>query len=144
MAQILQRPMDAGQKLHLLACGKDGKEAKDCADEAELVVGTLISVPQDDDLDDNNDDDGGGGGGGGVGAGSAAAARGRSRTRRRRKSSSSKLLAPVDRSPDVDNISEYEDEFLDDDDLDDADADDASDSDGGGGGRVGVVEDGAR
>lgn len=130
MAQILQRPLQEGQKLHLLSGGKDGAEA-------ELVVGNLASQPQEDDMDD--DDDGGGGVSGGVG--SAAAPRGRSRTRRRRKSSTSKLLAPVDRSPDVDNNSE-DDEFLDDDDLDDADA--ASDSDGGGGGGVGNAEDEAR
>merc|ERR1712168_1166273 len=57
----------------------------------------------------------------------------RSRSRRRRKSSSLKPFPVTDRSPDIDNNSDDDDEFLDDEYLDDADPDAASDSDGAGG-----------
>ena len=44
MAHILQRPTESGQRLHLLAEGKDGAAA-------ELVVGNLTTQPLEDDLD---------------------------------------------------------------------------------------------
>lgn len=117
MAQILQRPTEYGQKLHLLAEGKDGTEA-------ELVVGNLTSQPLEEDLDGDAFD----------AASTHLHGEGRrSRSRRRRKSSSSKPFPVTDRSPDIDNNSDDEDEFLDDDYLDDADPDAASDSDGAGG-----------
>ena len=123
MAQILQRPTELGQKLILPAEGKDGADA-------ELVIGNLTSQPLEDDLDaevaeeaslHNHLDD------------HLAHGR-RSRSRRRRKSSSKLFPIVTDRSPDVDNNSEDDDEFLDDEDLDDADV--ASDSDGAGGAEV--------
>jgi len=114
MAQILQRPTEIGQKLHLVSEGKDGADA-------ELVVGSLTSLPLEEDLDADADD----------AAHHHDHAEGRRSRSRRRRKSSSKLFPVADRSPDVDNNSEDDDEFLDDDDLDDADA--ASDSDGAGG-----------
>ena len=117
MAQILQRPTECGQKLHLLAEGKDGAEA-------ELVVGNLTSQPLEEDLDGDAYD------------ATSTHLHGegrRSRSRRRRKSSSLKPFPVTDRSPDIDNNSDDDDEFLDDEYLDDADPDAASDSDGAGG-----------